>query len=163
MVRPIRPDDDVRLVEAFARMSPQSRYQRFLIVKTELTSVDTHHLVDVDGHDHVALVAVAPEQPERIVAVARFVRLEEDPRAAEFAIAIGDAYQRDGLGVLMMSELAAAATRRGIDRFTGTILAENSGAHRLVARVAAAPPRWHNRGSVDEVEFELSAQAQLAA
>jgi acetyltransferase len=162
-VRPIRHDDDARLVRAFALMSPQTRYQRFLTVKTKLTAKDTHFLVDVDGYDHVALVATPCDEPERIVAVARFVRLENDPAAAEFAIAIGDAYQREGLGMLLMGELMQAAAERGIERFVGTILAENEGAHRLVARVAAGAPRWQHHGSVDEVEFELAAPVRLAA
>lgn len=163
LVRPIRADDHARLTAAHERLSPESRYRRFLGVKPRLSAGDVHYLVDVDARDHVALVATPPREPAPIVAVARFVRLAEDPRAAEFSIVVGDAYQRDGLGVQLLAGLAGVAADNGVERFVATILAENEGAHRLVEAVAAGTPRWIRHGPVDEVEFELAPAARLAA
>jgi GNAT superfamily N-acetyltransferase len=162
-VRPIRPDDGERLTEAFARLSPESRYRRFLAIKPNLSEQDARYLVEVDARDHVALLATPAEDPENIVAVARFVRHGDDPGAAEFAISVGDAYQRAGLGSALMERLIEQALERGVSRFTGTILADNEAAHRLVGRLAATTPRWQHLGAVDEVEFALLPDAALVA
>jgi RimJ/RimL family protein N-acetyltransferase len=155
-IRPIRVDDGERLRASYARLSDESRYRRFLSVKPRLTAADAHYLVDVDGCDHFALVAtVAEADGDAIVAVARFVRLDEDPRAAEFAIVVGDAYQRRGLGAELVSRLADAAARRGVDRFHATLFSDNVAIQRLVARVAGDTVESRRLGAVSEVEFEL--------
>ncbi|MCL2769807.1 MAG: hypothetical protein FWD42_06835, partial [Solirubrobacterales bacterium] len=66
----------------------------------------------VDGANHVALVAMPADQPERIIGVARFVRLPEEPRVAEFAVVIGDPWQREGLALELLARLLPAATAR---------------------------------------------------
>ena len=79
-IRPIGPDDHERLRASHARLSPESRYRRFLATKPELTSADARYLVEIDGSDHFALVATLPGEPdEPIVAVARYIRLPDDP------------------------------------------------------------------------------------
>jgi hypothetical protein len=96
-IRPIGPDDHGRLRASHARLSPESRYRRFLATKPELTSADARYLVEIDGSDHFALVATLPDEPgEPIVAVARYIRLPDDPGAAEYAVVVGDDYQRQG-------------------------------------------------------------------
>lgn len=151
-IRPIRPDDHQRLRNSHARLSPESQYRRFLGIKPELTPADVHYLVDIDGFDHVALVATDGDE---IVAVARFVRLADDPRSAEFAIVVGDAYQGQGLGTRLLAELAAKAARRGIGRFVATVLSDNIAIRRLMQSIAAGPLRVTQCDGVGEVEFEL--------
>ena len=163
LVRPIRDDDEERLTDAFDRLSPDSKYKRFLHLKPTLSPHEVSYLVHVDAADHVALVATEAAEPDVIVAVVRFVRLEHDPTAAEFSIAVCDEYQRTGLGTELMYVLAAEARAVGVRRFVGTILAENAAAHRLVQTVAAGAPRWISHGSVDEVEFDLALPDALAA
>ncbi len=157
-IRPIRPDDHERLRASHARLSPESRYRRFLGTKPELSSADARYLVEVDGSDHFALVATLPEEPdEPIVAVARWIRLPDDPAAAEFAIVVGDAYQRQGLAGELMTRLAQAAVARGVKRFRASMLADNLAMHRLVAKLTAGPVGRRQLGSLSEVEIELAA------
>ncbi len=81
LIRPIRADDGERLSASHARLSPESRYRRFLSAKPELTGADVRYLVEVDGIDHIALVATQPSLPgEPIVAVARCIRVPEQSR-----------------------------------------------------------------------------------
>jgi RimJ/RimL family protein N-acetyltransferase len=155
-IRPIRADDGPRLNAAYERLSPESKYRRFLGVKPRLTSSDTRYLVQVDGRDHVALVATPLEDPESIIAVARFIRSEHDSRAAEWAIVVGDPYQQEGLATALLERLARAAAERRITRFRATILAENVPAHRLVRSLAPGVTRERHLGSVDEIEVELA-------
>jgi GNAT superfamily N-acetyltransferase len=162
LVRPIRPDDDGRLSDAFDRLSPDTRYKRFLALKPYLTDGEIDYFVNVDARDHTALVAAPADEPELIIAVARFVRLECDPTEAEFSIVIGDEYQRAGLGAELMAFLAEDARQAGIKRFVATILAENIAAHRLVQAIAIGAPRWVSHGSVDEVSFALAPASSSA-
>jgi RimJ/RimL family protein N-acetyltransferase len=156
-IRPIGPDDHERLRAAHARLSPESRYRRFLATKSELSSSDARYLVEIDGSDHLALVATLPDEPdEPIVAVARYIRLPDDPTAAEYAIVVGDDYQRQGLGGELMARLAHAAVTRGIQRFRATMLADNIAIHRLTANLAAGPLTSRQLGSLSEVEIELT-------
>jgi RimJ/RimL family protein N-acetyltransferase len=163
-VRPIAPDDHDRLRASHARLSPESRYRRFLATKPELTSADARYLVEIDGSDHFALVATAPDEPdEPIVAVARYIRLPDDPEAAEYAIVVADDYQRHGLATELMTRLAHAAAARGIRRFRATMLADNVAIHRVSAKLAAGPLKRRQLGSVSEVEIELAAARDAAA
>src|SRR5512135_2417854 len=116
VIRSIRADDGPSLQAAYTRLSPLSKYRRFLAPKPRLTEAETRYLVRTDGYDHVALVATLPDHPNWIVAVARYVRLPEDPQLAEVAIVVGDEMQNDGLGTTMLSRLALAAAERGITR-----------------------------------------------
>jgi hypothetical protein len=89
LIRPIRPDDGEALSASHARLSPESRYRRFLSAKPELTGADVRYLVQVDGIDHIALVATQPWlRDEPIVAVARCIRIPGSPEVGEVAIVV---------------------------------------------------------------------------
>src|ERR1700737_1247073 len=110
-IRPIRPEDRRRLQLAYSHLSPETQYRRFLTIKPSLTEADTDYLVDVDGLDHCALVAIAVDNPEWILGVARYVRLHDDPRKAEFAVVVGDPWQGQGLGTELLERLGDAALK----------------------------------------------------
>jgi acetyltransferase len=151
------------LHDAYERLSEDTKYKRFLATKPHLSRRDVSYLTHIDGDNHVALVATPVGRPDEIIGVARFVRVPEDSRAAEFAIVIGDPYQRDGLGSELMARLAQAATEHDVKRLRGTMLADNIGAHKLTRRLAGELA--HQRfGTVDEFEVELApVQARAAA
>jgi ribosomal protein S18 acetylase RimI-like enzyme len=155
-IRPIRAGDAPALQAAHDRLSPQSKYRRFLTAKPHLTKADARYLVQVDGQDHVAMVATPVDDPDRILAVARFVRLPEDPRTADFAIVVGDAFQQEGIGTKLMEHLSQTAAERGICRFRATVLAENGPAHRLVRGLPGRVAAERHAGPVDEIEVDLA-------
>jgi RimJ/RimL family protein N-acetyltransferase len=159
-IRPIRPDDAGRLREAHTRLSPETRYQRFLTAKPALSAADARYLVEVDGSDHFALVATArsgerPSADGSIVAVARFVRAATDPTTAEFAVVVGDEYQGQGLATGLLDRLACAARERGVRRFRATTLADNVPVHRLLRRLARGELTQSRRGAITEIKVEL--------
>ena len=155
--RPIRGDDVGRLEAAHARLSPDTRYQRFLAAKPRLTTDELRYLTEVDQCDHVALIATPADDHELIIAVGRFVRDQEDPAAAEFAIVVGDPYQGEGLATELLRRLADAALERGVARFTATALADNEPVHRLLHRLAGQFAEQRRSGSVDELTIDLAA------
>jgi RimJ/RimL family protein N-acetyltransferase len=158
-LRPIRAEDRVGLAESHARLSPATQHARFLTAKPRLTRAELSYLTEVDGWNHVALVAVIVEGGPvgEIVAVGRFVRLAGTPESAEFAIVVGDALQGQGLGTAIAVALAEAARARGIRRFTATALSENVAVHRLLRTIAHHLEPTVTSGGVDELVAELAA------
>ena len=132
VVRAIEPDDRALLVDGLRRLSPQSRRQRFLALRDHFTDDELDYLVDVDHHDHEALVALDPATGA-LVGVARYVRLE--PARAEVAVAVVDAWQGRGVGTLLLTRLARRARRAGIRSFESITLADNDAALRSLRRL----------------------------
>jgi RimJ/RimL family protein N-acetyltransferase len=159
VIRPIRPDDQQRLQASHAGLSPLTRYRRFMTSKPHLSTADAAYLAEIDGLNHYALVATFAEQEGNedapIIGVARFVRMPDDPRTAEFAIVVGDDWQGQGLGRELMGRLVDAAVTLGVERFQATMLADNVAIHRLAERFATAPLRRVRQGNTFEVEFDL--------
>ena len=158
LIRPIRADDKRMLENGLRHLSPQSVQRRFLTPKSSFSRAELRYLTEVDGRDHVALVAEYPGDPvRRLIAVARFVRLHDDPDTAEAAIVVADDWQRRGLGSLLAEELAAEARALGIRRFTATMAGDNVPAHRLLERLTFHLETSHVSSGVSEVVFELAA------
>jgi RimJ/RimL family protein N-acetyltransferase len=151
LVRTLRPADAEELVRGFARLSTGSRRFRFLSPLHKLTTEQVRELTDVDQHDHVAIGAQDESRPEHPgIGVARFVRLEQDPSSAEFAITVIDDYQRRGLGTLLMKLLLEAAQAVQVRTLRGFLLADNLAMINLLHNFEASTRRaWDNTLCVD--------------
>jgi acetyltransferase len=138
-VRPIRPEDKPLLAEGLRRQSPETIQRRFMAPKARFTSSELRYLTEVDGCDHVALLAFEAGAPQDradgMVGVARFVRDRFRPDTAEFAILICDEYQRRGAGRALGGLLIDEARARGITRFTAMTQSDNVPAQRLIAAI----------------------------
>jgi acetate---CoA ligase (ADP-forming) len=117
---PVAEDVDA-LVEFFSELSEHSRYLRFHGFPA-LGPKLVEPVLEPDWRERGALLA---SLDGRIVAVANWVRLR-DPRAAEIAFAVGDGYQRRGIGMRLLEQLAARAAEAGIEEFVAEVLHENS-------------------------------------
>jgi GNAT superfamily N-acetyltransferase len=140
-LRLLRRDDRERLREGFERLSPQSRYRRFMSPTPRLTEVMLDRLMAVDGRDHVAVAAarVGPDGLEGDgLGVARFIRLPDAPDTAEAAVAVVDEAQGRGLGGLLLTTLVIAARERGIRRFRCYVAASNDVMHALLGELGAS-------------------------
>jgi len=164
IIRPIDGGDRDRLRDSHERLSPETRYRRFLAVKPHLTSADIRYLVDIDGRNHVALVATLPEADGApIVGVARFIRIPDEPEVAEVAVVVDDALQGRGVGTELLARLAEQAVARGVHRFRATMLADNIAVQRLFESLSAGPVDRRRQGEITEMEFPLPVSAALAA
>lgn len=136
--RPILPHDRAALCEGFQRLSPRSRRQRFLRPMQALSDRDAAYLTEIDYKDHMAWVAfdLSGEAP-RGVGVARYVRCDEDPRAAEIAVTVLDSHQARGLGTLLVRLLSGSAVSNGIREFCGTVDEKNQPIMALLKRAKA--------------------------
>jgi GNAT superfamily N-acetyltransferase len=133
-IRPIRPDDDHALVEAFHHMSPQTIYQRFFAALPELTPDMAWRFSHVNYTNRMALVAeTADSDPPQLMAVGRYERTprsgpdesNQDSDTAELGLVVLDEWQGRGLGRILLRQILAVAARNGITRFTADILADN--------------------------------------
>jgi GNAT superfamily N-acetyltransferase len=155
--RPVRPDDDQRLVRMWPRLSPDTVYRRFHSPVRCLPMATVHHLVEVDHQLREALVA---EIGGEVVGVARYDRRADDPGAAEFAVVVEDAWQGLGLGRQLLVELTGLAARRGVGRLTATVQMDNDRMLRLIHRLLPGS-RFTRDSGVYEVESPLPAAVDL--
>src|SRR6478609_3399263 len=153
-VRPIRAGDKARLEAALEHLSAESVHSRFLTAKPGFTDGELRYLTEIDGHDHIALVAMPADDPGSIVAVARCVRLPDTADTAEFAIVVGDPLQGRGLGSLLARELASTARSAGIRRFSAMMAEENVAVRRLIAHFPRTLEVDHTSHGVREMVVE---------
>ncbi|MDZ7732881.1 MAG: GNAT family N-acetyltransferase [Acidimicrobiia bacterium] len=126
LLRPIQPDDKAELQRGFERLSRESRYKRFFSAVSRLTEKQLAYFTEIDYHDHFAWVALVTDREEaRGVAVGRYIRLRDEPEAAEIALAVVDEYQGRGLGRHLLEALVETAYANGIRRIVGHVLADN--------------------------------------
>jgi RimJ/RimL family protein N-acetyltransferase len=124
LIRPIEADDKEALARGFDALSPESRYRRFLTPMPRLSPRLLAYLTEVDHESHEALLAQARDDHEP-VGVARYIRLKDEPDAAEVAVAVVDHRQGSGAATALLTRLAERARATGIRRFRATCLAEN--------------------------------------
>ena len=162
VLRPIRPSDRTALLEGFERLSPESRYTRFLTPKQHLSEAEIKYLTDVDGYDHFAVGAgiVDSRGNETGVGIGRFVRLNDAPATAEPAIAVLDDYQGQGAGGLLLRCLQEAAWERGIRWFQSDLLAQNTAMKALLEEVSPEAQYEHAQDGVVRVVFPVPEPAE---
>src|SRR5262245_9383430 len=119
-LRPIRPDDDGRLLDLLHRMSEDALYYRFLSVPR----IDRHkaqEMVRVDPERQRVLIA---EYAGTIVATAGYYLAGQADRA-EVAFAVADSWRGRGVGTRMLECLAEIGRRAGVRTFDAYVLGEN--------------------------------------
>jgi RimJ/RimL family protein N-acetyltransferase len=154
VIRPIEPGDKERLVNGLRQLSEETIRKRFLAAKPRFTQAELRYLTEVDGRNHIALVALLDDE---LVAVARCVRLPDRPGTAEMAIVVGDPWQGQGLGRELTQRLADAAVAVGIRRFAATMLGDNEPARRLMRTFSRRLDEARIEGGLREVVVELVA------
>ncbi|MCJ9709302.1 GNAT family N-acetyltransferase, partial [Bordetella hinzii] len=142
VIRPIRPEDGEPLQEFIRGLSERSRYMRFVSMMRELTPRMVARYTQVDYHRELALVAATqlPNPANRghprevIIGFAHYLR-NPDGRGAEYALVIGDDWQRRRLGGQLMSALIAEAREQGLEYIDGLVLSTNRPMLTLMTRL----------------------------
>lgn len=154
LIRPIHRDDKQRLLDAFERLSPESRYRRFFSPVPHLRAGQLRYLTELDHHTHEAVAAIDPRTDQGI-GVARFVRSADDPDVAEFAIAVVDHWQGRGIGTALLEELVGRARAEGVKRFSASVLAGNNAMLELLHKLGDVHTVGREQGVV-ELVIDLS-------
>ncbi len=149
-LRAIGPDDRERLAALFARLSPQSRYRRFLSPKSELRPGERSYFTDVDDIRHVAVAAV-DQRDGSIVGVGQYAEWTGHSEVAEMAVVVADELHRMGIGTALATRMVQVARANGLTLLTATTLWENRPALALLKRCG-----FHARpGRAREFEGQL--------
>ncbi|MDH3499253.1 MAG: GNAT family N-acetyltransferase [Acidimicrobiia bacterium] len=163
LVRPIVPADRAALQAGLERLSPRSRYLRFFSEVERLSARELEYLTDVDYKDHFAWVAMdadgARETPDG-VGVGRYIRLEPGSSVAEAAVAVVDAWQRRGVGRVLMALLAQSAVEHGINTLRAYVVAENA---ELVERLQRVSVEMTERDGLYELDVRLPLESPSVA
>jgi RimJ/RimL family protein N-acetyltransferase len=153
-LRQVGAEDRDGLAALFARLSPQSRHQRFLSPKRELTATELTFFTDVDHLSHEAIVAVDPRD-NSIVGIARYVRDADRAAVAEVAIEVADAFQRMGIGTALAGLTIQHAHANGLRFLTATTLWDNRAARGLLRQQGFRARQSHG----GEIEHQLKLKA----
>jgi L-amino acid N-acyltransferase YncA len=139
-----RTDRDL-IVRGFERLSPESRYRRFLSPMPKLDEKMLRYMTDLDHRDREAMVAL--DESGEGIGVAEYVRNAARPDTAEVAVTVVDGWQGCGLGTLLLEAIGVCARDEGVRTFTALMLAgnremmnlfEHLGQVRVVGREAGA-------------------------
>ena len=142
LFRLIQPSDKGLLLEAFQRLSDQSRYLRFFRHLSHLSEQQLRYLTEVDHHNHSAWIAITETVPARGVGVARWIRLPEDETTAEVAVTVVDEFQRRGVGRTLLYLAATTAFDKGVRYFHAWVLAENRATLQMLESLSPVRRAW---------------------
>lgn len=155
-VMPLLRTDRERLVEEFERLSPEARRSRFLAPVAHLSDAMLKQLVDdVDGVDHVCLVLFAETRPDRYdpVGIARMVRYDDLPHAADLAVTVRDDWHGRGVASALL-EVLLRQRPAGVTHVLTEVARDNPASLAMLRRLG--PTRTHDAGhGVYDVEVDL--------
>jgi acetyltransferase len=134
-IRPIKPED-AEMNQAFVRkLSPETKYFRFMSALRELSPSLLAKLTQIDYDRELAFIATRLENgQETQIGVTRYT-INPDSFSCEFAIVVDDACQHSGLGRKLMEVLVSTAWQRGLQTMKGEFLSSNDRMLRFVERI----------------------------
>ena len=128
----VREADPIHALHA--RLSPQTRYLRFLSPMASLPDSFVPHLMSTDYRKHLAVIAedetAGRDEP---VALASFGAVDDN--TVEVAIVVQDQWQGHGVGTALVNILLDAAEDRGFHRFVASMTSENAVMRKLLNRI----------------------------
>jgi RimJ/RimL family protein N-acetyltransferase len=151
LVRPVQPDDRELFAAGFERMSPESRYRRFMGHKQKLSERELDFFTRLDHDLHEAIGAIDEATGEG-VGVARMHRHEDDPTVAEAAVTVVDDWQGRGLGGLLLDRLTRRARELRVTHFDASLFTSNRAMLALFQRLGCM--RAHRDG-LDEMTIDV--------
>ena len=129
-IRPIRPEDEPLMVQFHQTLSERSVYLRYfnaLKLSRRIAHDRLIRICFIDYDREMALLAVRTDPASgagEILAVGRLSRLH-GINQAEFAVLVGDQWQRQGLGTELLRRMLDIAREEKIGRVVGSFLEEN--------------------------------------
>ncbi|HTP63684.1 MAG TPA: GNAT family N-acetyltransferase [Burkholderiales bacterium] len=163
LIRPMGAKDAELFQDFVRRLSVSSRYQRFQGGVRELPPELLRRLLAVDYGRSMAFAAVLFEHGRRrMIGEARYAPALDGSGAADFALAVADGWQRQGIGRLLFEHLLKYAEQHGVSRMQGDVLHANTAMLGL-AREFGFSPRLHPDGAwLTRVERRLGSLSLAA-
>jgi RimJ/RimL family protein N-acetyltransferase len=150
-IRPLRRGEEDTVRELCARLSPRTRYLRFLLPVPVVSDSLMHMLANVDDPRRVALVAEVDDgDGYNVVGLGNVGGIDDDH--AELGLVVADAWQRRGIGLALATEVLRVAEGRGYQRFVVHALSDNPALRPLLSHLANVVSRTTRLG-VSEITF----------
>lgn len=126
LLRPIRPEDEIPMREAYRQLSPESRYMRLFGTINELPHALAARATQIDYDREMAFV-ISEDKPAGEAALFGGVRLINDANRerGEFAITVIDTLAGHGIGRRLMEIIIDYARSIGIREIFGDVLVDN--------------------------------------
>lgn len=127
MLRAIGDADAPEIVQAFDRLTSDSRYYRFMQHKRQLDPAALDRGVHPrPGRDFVFVATIPAADGIDIVGAAQYVRAgDRRTRRCEFAITVAEDWRGTGLATQLLSCLVRRARRDGYRTMEGSVIADN--------------------------------------
>jgi len=131
-IRPIKPEDADLEVEFVRKLSPETKYYRFMNTMRELPPAMVARLTQIDYDREMAFLATIMEDGQEVeLGVCRYA-VNPDGESCEFAVVVADDWQHRGLARKLMGVLIETARNRGLQYMNGVFLANNERMLRFV-------------------------------
>jgi RimJ/RimL family protein N-acetyltransferase len=126
-LRAVVEADAAEIVQAFERLSADSRYYRFMRHKKQLDGAAVQRGVHPQpGRDFVFVATIPAPDSIDIVGAGQYVHAgEDDAKTCEFAITVAEDWRGNGLATRLLASLVRRARRDGYETMEGWVLAEN--------------------------------------
>jgi GNAT superfamily N-acetyltransferase len=134
-VRPIRSEDADNLQDYLRRLSVEARRNRFLGAVSELSPRELDRIARMDRPRELALVAFAADDPGAAMIGEAIHVLEPGSARCEFALSVTDAWQRRGLGTLLLRLIECRARLIGARHLFGDVLRDNAAMKGLARKI----------------------------
>lgn len=117
LVRAVVPTDAPLLIDMFSKMTPRSRYLRFMTNIQELPEGLLHQFTNLDYHASFAIAClVGADDQNEVIAVARY-SYDPDEQIADLGVAVRDDWQHLGIGKSLLSKIIMIGKEHGVSRF----------------------------------------------
>lgn len=126
IVRPLIEEDRALVAEAYRRLSPEARYQRFWSRTGEMLGKKMlDRLLDQDRTCHMTWTLLDPARRFPGVGGASWWRNPDKPEEAEISVMVLDDDQGRGIGTLLLAVMWITAFRAGVEQMVAYTLLEN--------------------------------------
>ena len=148
-IRELQADDEPALAAFLAGLGPRARQLRFFSGAVDIGRMT--HALAAESPRRIGLVALDPDG----CLIGHGLAIELGAGRAEVAIEVADGLHGEGLGTILIEQLAEQAERHGIDTFVAEVLPENG--QMLDVFRDGFDARARCSDGVDTVEFPTAA------
>jgi acetyltransferase len=156
-IRPIRPEDEPKMVDFHESLSEESVYLRYFRAFNLSQRVEHERLTRICFIDYDRTMALVVERPhpetgeQEIIAVGRLNKEVGRPEG-EFSLLVSDDYQGQGLGTALLTRLLEVGRDEGLATIYAYMLDENMGMRRICKNMGFA---FQRDGNLIKAEMQL--------
>jgi GNAT superfamily N-acetyltransferase len=138
MVRAIRPQDADCLQAYMRNLSAPTRRNRFLGAVSELSAKELERLTHMGGPSELAMIAFANTGGETAMIAEAVQAIAPESGRCEIALSVTDAWQRKGVGTLLLWNMECRARKLGARCLIGEVLRTNDAMKGLARKAGFA-------------------------